>query len=226
MKTQMNTLLVAAIAAVSIAPAAQALEAGDIIVRFGAATVAPNVSSGEIKLDGAAAGLGKASVNNDTQIGFSGTYMFSSKWGVEVLAATPFEHDLTFDGGAMAGADIGSVKHLPPTVSAQFYPMGDSNSPWQPYVGVGVNYTVFFSEDVDSGLDAALGNTSMDLDDSFGLAAQAGLDYYISDKWLVNASVMYADISTTATIKSDAGVVKVNADLDPWVYRLNLGYKF
>ena len=207
------------------------LNSGDILIRAGIVSVQPEVDSGVptldgTSLDGTANGI---DVGEDGQIGISGTYMFNSQWGVEVLAATPFEHDITIDGGALDGAPVGTTKHLPPTISAQYYFMGHSDSSFQPYVGLGLNYTTFFSQEVDPAFEAALGATgaSLDLDDSFGVAVQFGLDYYINDSWFVNASAMLAQIEADATIELEpAGTVAVTADIDPWVYRLNVGYRF
>ena len=97
---------------------------------------------------------------------------------------------------------------------------------FQPYVGAGLNYTIFFSEDV--GADAAgLGYTKLKLDNSIGLAAQIGVDYQINKKWFLNASAMYADIDTEAELTgSGATTLNVGYDLDPMVYRVNVAYKF
>ncbi|MCB1638885.1 MAG: hypothetical protein KDI15_08560, partial [Thiothrix sp.] len=86
---------------------AWAYEAGDIVVRFGAAHVDP---AGDGALDGA------LDVDSNTQLGVSASYMLNANFGVAVLAATPFKHDITLNG-----TDIGSTKHLPPTVTAQYH---------------------------------------------------------------------------------------------------------
>ena len=87
--------------------AAMAYDAGDIIVRAGVATVDP---AGDGALNGA------LDVKSNSQLGLTLTYMLSEDWGVGVLAATPFKHDIT-----LAGKIIGSTKHLPPTVTAQYH---------------------------------------------------------------------------------------------------------
>lgn len=91
----------------------------------------------------------------------------------------------------------------------------DNQSAVQPYVGVGVNYTTFFSE------ESTLGN--LKLDDSWGLAAQAGVDYAVSDNMVLNAAVWYIDIDSDASLNgADIGTVA----LDPWVYMVGVGYKY
>jgi outer membrane protein len=197
---------------------AMAYEAGDILMRVGTASVNPEKTSDDVDQVAGA----QASANDNTQLGISGTYMVTDKIGVEVLGATPFTHKLKGKGG-LSGTNIGEVKHLPPTVSAQYYFM-DNESAFQPYVGAGLNITVFFDEKVDSDLNGAY--QDLDLDESVGLAVQAGVDYSINENMFVNASAMYAKIGTTATLKGTAGELNVDYDLDPMVYRVNFGYKF
>lgn len=201
---------------------ALAYQPGDFIIRAGVASVQPNEDSGNLKLDGTALPGTKAGVDNDEQLGLTFTYMVTSNWGVGLLAATPFEHDITAKG---VGVDAGSVKHLPPTLTVQYFPL-DASSRWQPYVGLGVNYTLFFDENVDSELEGMFGPGDLKLDDSWGWAGQLGVDYLLDDHWLLNASVWYLDIDTDATFKFAANRVTANVDIDPWVYMLGVGYRF
>lgn len=218
-KTLSASLLALAVAA----PMANAFEAGDIIVRAGAVTVDPHEDSSNIELDGADSGL-KASLDSDTQLGLNFAYMLTNNVGIELLAATPFEHTVTVKGLG----DLGDVKHLPPTLSVVYYPLA-SQSVFQPYVGLGLNYTTFFQEDLTSQMKG-LGFSNLDLDDSFGLAAQIGADFMLSDKVMLNAQVRYIDIDTEATASGPTalgvGKTKVDVDVDPMVYMVGLGYKF
>ena len=182
MKNVLTTVLAVALAGASLM--GHGYEQGDWILRVGATTVDPDASSDDINLP---TGLvAEADVDKDTQLGIIPVYMITDTFAVEVLAATPFEHDIEAQGkGAISGTnlDAGSTKHLPPTVSVQWYPRG-GQSGWQPYIGAGLNYTVFFDEDVDNQLvgllgsltDGAVNSADLDLDESFGLALQAGVD--------------------------------------------------
>jgi outer membrane protein len=222
--------LAAAISAALISGQAIAYDAGDWIVRGGATTVAPDEDSGLVALNGSTAALGdnsKVSVDDDTQLGLTVEYMLNSNWGVEVLAATPFSHTASAKGGTLSTLtdDVADVKQLPPTVSAVYH--FNNGEELQPYVGVGINYTVFFSEDLSSDTVAVLGDGNVELDDSWGLALQIGVDYHLNERWLVNASVRWIDIDTEATIKLDSGSrVDVDVDIDPMVYSVMVGYKF
>lgn len=202
-------------------------EAGDFIVRAGIAKVDPNDDSDPLRVNGGVLAGTEAEVEDDTQLGLTFTYMLTNHFGIGLLASTPFDHDIKADLGATT-VDAGSGKHLPPTVSLQYYPM-ESTSKFQPYAGVGVNYTKFFSEDVDSELETTLGTTggNLELDDSLGWAAQIGFDYEIDEHWLINAAVWYIDLETDAKITFDQPVViKTDVDIDPLVYMISIGYKF
>lgn len=231
--------ITAAVALACASAAGQAYEQGDWILRVGVTTVDPDTDSDNIYLPGGL--VAKADVDSDSQLGIIPAYMFTDQFAIEVLAATPFKHDIEARGeGSIKGTnlDAGSTKQLPPTISLQFYPRG-GQSGWQPYFGAGLNYTTFFDEDVDNQLIGLLGaqtggavnGADLDLDDSWGLALQAGVDIPINENWAFNIGVWYIDIDTTATItaKADgatAAKVKFDVDIDPWVYNIGVAYKF
>lgn len=239
MKASLKPLtLAAAIAACVLAGQAQAYEAGDIIVRAGATTVAPDGDSSQVYAGGGSLGADSGvDVDNDTQLGLTVTYMLDSAWGVELLAATPFSHDASGEGSFLNGAGIGSVantKQLPPTLSAVYH--FNNESIVTPYVGLGVNYTVFFDEEGGANLEAVTGNLDVDVDDSWGLAAQVGLDIDLGNNLLLNASIRYIDIDTEATLTVQDGNnalalpagtrITTDINIDPMVYSVMIGYKF
>lgn len=226
-----KTLLATSILAIALtAPLAHAYKAGDIIVRAGAVTVDPHESSSDIwvgALNTDVPGT-KATLDSNTQLGLTGTYMITDKVGIELLAATPFSHSVGVKGmpGPFAGLNgkLADIKHLPPTLSAVYYPL-DSSSAFQPYVGLGLNYTWFFDTELTSAAEGK-GFSGFDLKDSWGLAGQVGMDYMLTDNLLFNAHVRYIDIETTGTTSFGGREVKVDVDVDPWVYMVALGYKF
>lgn len=221
-KTLTASLLALAVAA----PFAQAFEAGDIIVRAGAITVDPNEDSSTISTAATGSLPGtKATLDSDTQLGLNFAYMVTDNIGIELLAATPFQHTVGLKGMPLnLDGTFADVKHLPPTLSAIYYPL-DSKSTVQPYVGLGINYTVFFDEDL-TGARTQQGFSNLELDDSWGLAAQVGVDFMLTDNIMLNGQLRYIDIDTEATANSAFGKVKVDVDVDPWVYMVGLGYKF
>lgn len=220
-----KSLLTASILAMALAaPLAQAYQAGDIILRAGAATVDPSEDSSPLKLNGAPLG-GQATLDSDTQLGLTGTYMLSDHLGIGLLAATPFKHRVGLKGLGALDGKLADIKHLPPTLSLQYFPLPTA-SRLQPYVGAGLNYTLFFDEELTSQREAQ-GFSNLEPDDSWGLALEAGVDYALTDNLLLNASLWYLDIDTTASADlTGAGQVEVDVDVDPWVYMVGLGYKF
>ncbi|WP_278619793.1 OmpW family protein [Ectopseudomonas oleovorans] len=218
-----KSLFTASLLALAIAaPIAQAHQAGDIIVRAGAITVDPHEDSSNVKIGGVKAAGTAATLDSDTQLGLNFAYMLTDKLGIELLAATPFSHDVGTKG--LGGLKLGSVKHLPPTLSLVYYPL-DSKSAFQPYVGAGINYTWFFDDKLSSEAEGK-GFRGLDMKDSWGWAAQVGADYMLTDSLMLNAQVRYIDIDTTGTTHLAGDKVKVDVDVDPFVYMVGLGYKF
>lgn len=199
----MKTLLAAAVVAASVP--AIAYEAGDMMVKAGAINVNPKSDNASVLAPN------DVEVGDNTQLGLTLTYMVTPKVGVELLAVTPFEHDIELNGGKIA-----STKHLPPSVSAQYYFM-DGASKVQPYVGLGVNYTNFYDVKDTGGVGIN------DLKNSWGLAFSAGVNYDLNDQWLLNAAVWKIDIDTEV----EGGVADgVDVEIDPIVVMIGGGYKF
>ncbi len=209
-----NAALAAAVAATMISAPALAYEAGDMMLRVGAAGVYPTGDSGNIDALGPGA---KVEADSAWSLGITFSYMLTDNIGVGVLGAYPFEHDINAEGSISSLDKVGSTKHLPPTVTLQYY--FNNNSPATPFIGAGVNYTHFFDEDTTG----ALAGTDLDIDDSWGYALEAGLDYDINDKWMISGQVYYINIETSADV---SGVGSFDVDINPWVYFLSAGYKF
>ena len=175
------------------------------LLRGGIANVVPTSSPGNLP------GLGGPEVKIDNQYTpiFSVSYFLSPNVAVDVFGGVPPKHDIK-----VGGAKVASTYHAPPIVSLQYHFAPESTI--RPYVGVGVNYTYFFNEKLDGG--------KLKLTDSWGLAAQVGVDYALDSHWTVGADVRYADIDTDVIV---GGVGKVgNVDVNPFVYSLNVGYRF
>lgn len=155
-------------------------------------------------------------VDTGTSLTIEGTYMFLDNWGVELLAAYPFTHDVDIDGAEGVG-NIAEVDHLPPTLSLQYHFNPDGK--FRPYIGAGLNYTTFFNEDTKG----ALAGADLELDDSWGAAGQVGADVTLSGNWFLNLVVRYIDIDSDAKLNgADLGTVEI----DPFVYQAQVGYRF
>ncbi len=197
-----KVLCTAALFTVTAVSTANAMDQGDWLVRAGASYVDPKSNNSEI-----------VSVDSATGFTFNFTYMMTDSWAVELLAAYPFKHDIEL----LDGTKVGSTKHLPPTLSLQYH--WAPNSTFQPYVGVGLNYTRFSSEKTTGpleGVDLSLGG-------SWGLAGEIGADFMLNDQWFLNGSIRYIDIETKAKLDG-ASIGKVN--ISPWVYGVHVGFRF
>lgn len=135
-----STIALLAIASLGATQYAAAFQQGDLIIRAGLATVSPDESSSNIVV-GSDLGVG-LTIDDNTQLGLNFAYFFSDRLNVEVLAATPFKHDVNFSVSDPLGTgdQLGEVTHLPPTVSINYY-LNDPSSAFQPYIGAGLNYT-------------------------------------------------------------------------------------
>ena len=198
-----------------------AYDEGTWFARIGPALIEPNDSSNDVE------GIPNSGVrvDNDVTLGFTIGYMITSTFAVELLGVTPSTHDLKGEGVIGPLGKIADVDVFPPTLCLQYHFTGSKR--FHPYVGAGVNYTHFPDEDVSSSLESALGGkTRLDVDDSWGLAAQAGVDFSMNDNWFLNTAIWYIDIDADATLTT-AGVDRdVDIDIDPWVFFAGIGRKF
>ncbi|MFT5522001.1 MAG: outer membrane protein [Enterobacterales bacterium] len=216
-KSILPLAILVALSATSFA-SAQADDTKSWIFRGTIAHVAPNDDSGPVL------GNDGVSVDSGTALGLSFTYMLDDNWGIEVLAATPFTHDIN-GTGALAGISIGETKQLPPTVSALYHWGKDTIY----HVGAGINYTKFFEEKTSSVLTNALGadSTSLKLDASTGLSIQFGFDTPINDNWSLSGTIYYKDIDTNADVYvNGAKATTVDVQIDPIVLTLGVSTRF
>jgi outer membrane protein len=202
------TLSMLAVVALAAAAPAAAVGKGDWLIRGGLGRVTPTGESGTVPVVG-----GKVEVGNSTNLAVNFTYMLSDNMGAELLGALPFSHDITHN----TLGKVAETKELPPTLILlyNFAP----KSGVRPYAGIGVNYTTFFSEKTTG----ALAGTSIKLDDSFGLAVEAGVDVDINKDWFFNASLWRMDIDT----KAESSLLgKFDVAIDPWALFVGVGKRF
>ena len=227
LKTNKNDFIKLLIVGAALGASASvfAYEKGDIQLRFGLATVSPDDDSSDVSVNGVpVAGTG-IEVQGDTTLDLTITYFQTDKLAYEVLLVTPFSNDI--DSEDMGGLKIGDTDTLPPTFSVLYYPVGTDDD-FKPYVGAGINYTIYLSPDVSDDFEAALGSADLDISDSVGIALQAGVDYEINENWGVNAAIRYIQIEADATIKlKPSGTkIEVTSDIDPFVFQVNAVYSF
>jgi outer membrane protein len=222
-----STVLVTSLLATSSAFATQA---GDILARARLINIAPSVDSGEILLiaGGApwpSAGSG-VDVDSAVTLDIDFTYFVTDNFGIELLLDLSSVHDIQGTGSAAVGK-IGEVRVLPPALIAQYHFSPASNI--RPYAGAGINYTFFLNEKTTPALTGALAATSssVDVDDTFALVAQAGVDIDIDNDWFFNVDVKYIALDTTATVSANgAAAATVDFDLNPLVIGVGVGTRF
>lgn len=210
------------LAATAFASSAAQAEAGDTFVRVRAIMVAPTESSGGIL---PTFPTEEVKVNNSVMPEVDITHMVTDNVGFELIAATT-KHNASGTTGTTGGiGKLASTWVLPPTLTVQYHFSPEAKV--RPYVGAGVNYTIFYSEKASSGLEAAVGQTDVNMKDSFGWAAQAGIDIDLTEKMFLNFDVKYIDIDTTARLTTTAiGTQRVKISLDPIVVGVGLGFRF
>ncbi len=204
-----STLLLSSLAvALSLAAApAMAQSKGDWTLSAGVHQVAPKSDNGTL-----AGGL-EVDVDSDIKPTITGEYFIADNLGIEVLAALPFKHDININGLGR----VGSTKHLPPVVTLQYH--FNSQGKVSPFVGAGVNYTTFFSEETTG----ALAGADLKLEDSWGLAAHAGLDFKVAENGALRVDVRWIDIDSKVKLNGEKiGTVNI----DPLVYGVAYVFKF
>ncbi|MDT9599586.1 OmpW/AlkL family protein [Sphingosinicella rhizophila] len=216
----MKKILLGLLVAAAAQPA-QA-EAGDLLIRVRGIMVAPNEDSGsilpafpgeEVKVDD--------SIMPEVDI----TWMATDRIGLELIAATTKHHASGKTGATGAIGRLASTWVLPPTLTVQYH--ANPGGRLRPYIGAGINYSLFYSEDASAALEAAAGDTRVRMSDSLGWALQAGLDLDLNDKVFLNLDVKYIDIDTTARLDTAAaGTQRVRISLDPFVFGVGIGTRF
>jgi len=147
------------------------------------------------------------------------TYFFDKNWAAELILGTT-NHDVKAVSTAAGDIKLGDVWLLPPTLTLQYH--FDAGGV-RPYLGTGLNYTIFYGVDEGSVAD------SVEYENSIGLAFQGGLDFDLDDKWFLNLDAKYILINTDATIDATSALgatVGAEVDINPLVIGLGIGMKF
>ncbi|MEE3622746.1 OmpW family protein [Nitrospirillum sp. BR 11752] len=197
------------------ASTARASDAGDFLIRGRALVVAPDV--------GSSLSLGGAGIPGHTDIStaivpeLDFSYFFTDSIAAELIAGTT-PHNVKASGTPLGKVDLGNVWLLPPTLTLQYHFMPHEKI--SPYIGVGVNYTLFYGIDKGDAL-------AMKYDNNFGYAFQAGVDYKLDDHWSLNVDLKKLMLNTTATVNAGLGTpIKADVDINPWLVGFGVGYRF
>ena len=207
----MNHRLIGAAVAAALACAALpafAQQAGTYTLGIGAHQVTPKSDNGKLL-----GGTAELEIGDNVQPTITFEYFIRENLGIEVLAATPFKHDIEIKGLGK----VATAKHLPPTFSLQYH--WNSRGTVSPFVGLGVNYTTFFSEKTTG----ALRGSDLKLKDSVGVAAHFGIDFILTERSAIRVDGRWMDIKSDVELN---GRKIGKADISPAVFGLAYVMKF
>ena len=185
-------------------------------VRLRAVGVAPDESA-KIGIIG-----GDVAISNALIPELDFTYFFTEHFAAELILGTA-KHDVKAVNTAAGNVDLGSVWLLPPTLTAQYHFYTSDQKVFKPYIGAGVNYTLFYN--VKSG-DVA----GVDYDNALGYAAQVGFDLMLDDTFFINFDAKRLFLSTDVTVDASnlaPGLsIPAEVDINPWLIGVGVGMKF
>jgi outer membrane protein len=222
-------ILINLLAIAGASTSALAAEKGDWLLHIRAINVSPDDSSSVLNVgESDLSGTG-VTVDSNPSLDISIAYMFTDNFSLELLADISSKHTASVFGLPSAlnvpdGTDVVDTNVLPPTLFAQYHfnPKGKV----KPYAGLGLNYTLFFNDDLTPAAVSALGASNLDLDSSFGLAGQLGVDFELKNNWSFNVDVKYIQMDTEATFDSALGPVSVDIDINPIIFGIGFGKTF
>lgn len=219
-----NMTLAAAVAVMTLATGAatgasaqtandwQVARKGDWIVTGRITDVSSGADDSIFTSGGVDTGL-NVDVGNSTMPTLGFTYFLTDNFSVEAILGTT-QHEIRAQGGATDVA-VHETWVLPPVVTLQYRPMPEARV--SPYVGAGINYMLFYSGEDKNGF-------TVDLEDGFGYALQAGADVALTGPWTLNVDVKKVWFDTEATV--NGGALTSDVALDPWVVSVGFGRKF
>lgn len=156
----------------------------------------------------------QASIEDDWAASGSVAYHFADNWSAELWTGlNKYEHDVSLVGLGT----VGSVQHRPTTLGVNYHFMKDSK--FRPFVGVGYGW-VNVSGEKSAG---ALTGTTLRGDNSGGITANVGADYYFTDKFFMRGDLRYLDFDSDVTV--NGGAVGT-ANVDPLIYGISAGVQF
>lgn len=138
------------------------------------------------------------------------SYFFTPNIAAELVLTYPQNVDIN-----VGGSKAGTIKALPPSLMIQYHVT--QFGAFKPYVGLGLNYTIFTKRN-------NILNGAAEVDrSSLGLAGQIGFDYMFSKNWGLNLDVKYIQMDTDVKV---GGNVIGKLDLNPITAGVGVSYRF
>lgn len=205
-------------------------------VQLGYADVDPGASAGATSGPFVPPNTTSLNVKKQQTVFFSIAYDITENWDVQLALGYPPTHDVTLrvitpgnlppSVAAKAGQLIGTVRQIAPTLFAN-YKFGEPSDKFRPFVGIGVNYTMFDQADSTALFNQISGGvTNNKLTDSWGLAAQVGATYKLDGPWSISGTWSTADVKSTLTNNTYGIERKTDIKFSPSVLILSVGYSF
>jgi outer membrane protein len=143
------------------------------------------------------------------------SYYFTENFAAELVLGTTYAN-ISGEGSISGLGTVGKVWLLPPTLTLQYHLT--NLGAFKPYVGAGINYTIFYSQDAKGPF------TEIDVEDTFGFALQAGFDYMLDEHWGLNFDVkkLFLEPDWSANNSTLTG----KAELNPWLIGTGITYRF
>jgi len=216
MKKIVFTLMAMSLMSVTLMSAQEGISKGDLLVRLRGVGVVPNESS-NVGVIG-----GDVTLSNTFIPELDFTYFFTDHIAAELVLGTA-KHDVSVVNSAAGNIDLGSVWILPPTLTAQYHFYISDEKVFKPYVGAGLNYTLFYNSKSGAVADVSY-------DNALGYAAQLGFDLMLNDTFFINVDAKRLFLSTDVTVDATNLVpglsVPAKVDIDPWLLGFGIGMKF
>lgn len=197
---------------------------------FGMALIHKDISMDDLSGQFTPPGL-QIDIGNSMTPFLSLTHPLGERFEVELAGGYPPTEKIEGKGPATVGSIpydgvvITKVKQFAPTVLLN-YRFGAYGG-LTPYAGIGVNFTHFYDiQPTAEGNAIGGGPTTVELSDSWGLAAQLGLRYRLKEHWQLNASLLKADVSTDMVSTSSGVERKSSIDFNPTVAVIAVDYTF
>ena len=204
-------------------PASAGSDDGNFMVRVGGSVVDPDTDA-MVRAAGTVIPGANAEASTEVIPTLTLSYFLNKNFALELYCCFS-KHELDGKGSIAGLGEIADTWIFPPAVTLQYHFTGMGS--WKPYVGAGFQYIAFFDEGTGKN---TLGASSVSIDDSIGFTLQAGLDISLGKGWYLNADVKKTWLNTTVTWHNTAAFAGANvvadADLDPWMFSANVGYRF
>ncbi|PHR73213.1 MAG: OmpW family protein [Lutibacter sp.] len=148
------------------------------------------------------------------------TYFFTKNWAAELILGTS-NHDVKAISTAAGDIELGDVWLLPPTLTLQYHFLHGESV--RPYLGAGLNYTIFYDENNGPVAD------KVSYENSLGYAFQFGIDFDLDNKWFINLDYKYILLDTDVTVDATTALgatVGADVEINPAIIGVGFGRRF